>query len=143
MRILHFSFSDGLEPHLLPEGFPENCIVYTGTHDNDTTQGWFWREPGGATTESAEEIEAERQRVLDQVNTDGSQIHWDLISLAHRLAPHTAIVPLQDVMGLGSEARMNVPGRMEGNWAWRFRQEELTAEGLKRLRDITEWSGRL
>jgi 4-alpha-glucanotransferase len=143
MRILHFSFSDGLETRMRPEGFPENCIVYTGTHDNDTTQGWFWREAGGQTTETQEEIEAERQRVLDLVHTDGTQIHWDLISLAHQLAPHTAIVPLQDVMGLGSEARMNVPGRMEGNWAWRFRPSDLKAEDLQRLREITEWADRL
>jgi len=143
MRILHFSFSEDLEARMTPEGFPENCIVYTGTHDNDTTVGWFWREAGGQTTETEEEIQKERQLVLDQVHTDGSQIHWDLISLAYQLRPHTAIVPLQDVMGLGSEARMNVPGRMDGNWAWRFRSADLKQEDLQRLRDITEWSGRL
>jgi 4-alpha-glucanotransferase len=60
-----------------------------------------------------------------------------------RLAPHTAIVPLQDVMGLGTEARMNVPGKMDGNWAWRFEWQDLRAEDLQRLRDITEWAGRL
>lgn len=143
MRILQFSFADDLKPHLKPEGFPENCVVYTGTHDNDTTQGWFWREPGVDNTETREEIDAERQKVLETVHTDGSQIHWDLIALAHRLAPHTAIVPLQDVMGLGTEARMNVPGRMEGNWAWRFTEEQLREEDLRRLRDITEWADRL
>jgi len=143
MRILQFSFSEGLEPHLQPEGFPENCVVYTGTHDNDTTMGWFHRQPGENNTESLEEIEAERARVLGTVHTDGSQINWDLIALAHRLAPHTAIVPLQDVLGLGTEARMNVPGRMDGNWAWRFSGEDLRREDLRRLRDITEWAGRV
>lgn len=143
MRILQFSFSDDLEPHMQPEGFPENCIVYTGTHDNDTTVGWFWREPGVNNTETAEQIEEERKRVLDMVRTDGSQINWDLIALAHRLKPHTAIVPLQDVLGLGTEARMNVPGRMDRNWAWRFRQHDLREEDLQRLRGITEWANRL
>ena len=143
MRILQFSFADDLKPHLRPEGFPENCVVYTGTHDNDTTQGWFWREPGVDNTETREEIEAERRKVLQTVHTDGSQIHWDLIALAHRLAPDTAIVPLQDVMGLGTDARMNVPGRMEGNWCWRFTEEQLREDDLHRLRDITEWAGRL
>jgi 4-alpha-glucanotransferase len=143
MRILQFSFSDDLESHMRPDGFPENCIVYTGTHDNDTTVGWFWREAGVNNTETEEEIARERQAVLDHVHTDGSQINWDLIALAHRLRPHTAIVPLQDLLGLGTEARMNVPGRMDGNWAWRFRQRDLRPEDLQRLRDITEWADRL
>ncbi len=143
MRILQFSFADDLKPQLKPEGFPENCVVYTGTHDNDTTLGWFWRQPGINNTESAETIGAERKAVLDLVKTDGSQIHWDLIALAHRLPPHTAIVPLQDIIGLGTEARMNVPGRMDGNWAWRFSEDQLRREDLQRLRDITEWAQRL
>ncbi len=142
MRILQFSFAGDLKPHLKPEGFPENCVVYTGTHDNDTTRGWFWREPGVNNTESLAQVRAEREAVLRHTGTDGSQIHWDLIALAHRLPPHTAIVPLQDVMGLGSEARMNVPGRMGGNWAWRFAQGDLRAEDMDRLRDITLWAGR-
>lgn len=143
MRILQFSFADDLEPPMQPEGFPENCVVYTGTHDNDTTLGWYWRQPGVNNTETEEAIEQERQAVLNVVHTDGSQIHWDLIALAHRLAPHTAIVPLQDVMGLGTEARMNVPGRMDGNWAWRFTEDQLRPDDLQRLRDVTEWAGRL
>ncbi|WFB37926.1 4-alpha-glucanotransferase [Kiritimatiellota bacterium B12222] len=143
MRILQFSFCEGLEPHMEPEGFPENCVVYTGTHDNDTTCGWFRREPGVNNTETAEVIDAERYKVLSMVKTDGEQIHWDLISLAMRLPPHTAIIPLQDVMGLGTEARMNVPGRMDGNWAWRFEWEDLRAEDLERLRAITAWARRL
>jgi 4-alpha-glucanotransferase len=143
MRILQFSFAADLEPHMKPEGFPENCVVYTGTHDNDTTQGWFWRQPGVNNTETREQIDAERGAVLSTVHTDGSQIHWDLIAMAHRLTPHTAIVPLQDIMGLGTEARMNVPGRMDGNWAWRFTEEQLREEDLQRLRDITAWANRL
>lgn len=143
MRILQFSFVDGLEPKDQPAGFPENCIVYTGTHDNDTTLGWFWREAGVNNTETAEQIEAERNNVRNAVRTDGSQIHWDLIAKAHGLHTHTAIVPLQDVMGLGTEARMNVPGVTAGNWAWRFTEEQLRDEDMQRLRDITAWANRL
>ncbi len=143
MRILQFSFADDLEPLMQPEGFPENCVVYTGTHDNDTTWGWYHRKAGVNNTEDVDVIEGEKHRVRVMVGTDGSQIHWDLIALAMRLAPHTAIVPLQDVMGLGTEARMNVPGRMDGNWAWRFEAADLRPEDLQRLRDITEWAGRI
>lgn len=142
MRILQFSFGEDLPPHLQPETFPENCVVYTGTHDNDTTRGWFWRAPGVDNTDTEEGIQEERQRVLELVNTDGSQIHWDLIALAHRLPPHTAMIPLQDIMGLGSEARMNVPGKSQGNWSWRFREDALRDEDLKRLADITRHFGR-
>ena len=143
MRILHFSFGADQKGNDSPQGFPENCIVYTGTHDNDTTVGWFWREAGVNTTEDAKDIEAERARVLAEVNTDGSQIHWDLIAFAHNLGVHTAIIPLQDVLGLGTEARMNVPGITGGNWAWRFSVDQLRDQDLSRLRDITEWAGRL
>ncbi len=143
MRILQFSFADDLKPHMKPEGFPENCVVYTGTHDNDTSVGWFHRQPGINNTETEEQIADERAKVLSLVHTDGSQIHWDLIALAHRLPPHTVVVPLQDIMGLGTAARMNVPGRMEGNWSWRFRAEDLRAEDLQRLRDISAWARRL
>jgi len=136
MRVLHFSFGEEMPPHLRPEGFPENCVVYTGTHDNDTTVGWFHRNAGKG-------ADAERKRVLSAVGTEGAEIHWDLIGLAHRLRPHTAIVPLQDVMGLGSEARMNVPGRSQGNWQWRFVAEQLREEDLLRLRRITEETGRV
>ncbi len=143
MRILQFSFIGDLKEHMRPDGFPVNSIVYTGTHDNDTTRGWFWREPGENTTETAEQIEEERHVVRSYLGTDGSQIQWDLISLAHRVASHTAIVPLQDVMGLGSEARMNMPGTAVGNWGWRFRWEDLHQHDLQRLRDITQHFGRL
>lgn len=143
MRILQFSFADDLKPHMLPDGFPENCIVYTGTHDNDTTMGWFWREPGINNTETAETIQTERMKVRACAGKDGSQVHWDLIALAASLKPHTAMYPLQDVLGLDTRARMNVPGRMDGNWTWRFRAPDLAPADLQRLRDITEEAGRL
>lgn len=143
MRILQFSFAPDLDPEYQPNTFPENCVVYTGTHDNDTVRGWFWQQPGENNTLTEEEIEMERHRVRVFLETDGSQIHWDLIALGHRLPPHTSIVPLQDVLGLGSEARMNVPGNEQGNWSWRYCADAIDAKDLQRLRDITDWAGRL
>ena len=111
MRVLQFAFgNDAKAEDYKPHNYPENCIVYTGTHDNDTTAGWFWSDAGEGSTRSQEEIEAERQTIMEYLQTDGKNIHWDLIALAMRSNASTSIVPLQDLMGLGSEARMNTPG---------------------------------
>ncbi len=143
MRILQFAFSDEPEAeNYLPEKYPSNCVVYTGTHDNDTTWGWFHGSPGRSNTHSREEIERERRAVLRYLGTDGSQIHWDLIAVALRSRAELAIVPLQDVLGLGSEARMNRPGTAAGNWRWRFTWKMLTPAVRMRLKKLTEESGR-
>lgn len=129
MRILQFAFGDDPKAESFrPESYPTNCAVYTGTHDNDTTLGWYRSEPGKNSTRSAEQITKENHNARTYLSSDGSQIHRDMISLALRSPAHTAIYPLQDVLGLGSEARMNVPGREEGNWSWRFRWDQLTPE---------------
>ncbi len=144
MRILQFAFgNDAKAADYRPESYPPNCVVYTGTHDNDTTVGWFWSNAGENSTRTQEEIEAERQTILAYVQTDGSQIHWDMISLAAKSNASTAIYPLQDLLGLGSEARMNVPGVEGGNWRWRFRWDQLNDEIQQRLYDVCEWSGRI
>jgi 4-alpha-glucanotransferase len=143
MRILQFAFgNDPKAEDYRPHSYPQNCVVYTGTHDNDTTVGWFHSKPGNGSTRSAEDIEEERKRILAYVGTDGSQIHWDMISLAYHSKANTAMVPLQDVMGLGSEARMNTPGQCRGNWQWRFTPEMLTPEMKQRLLDISVSGGR-
>ncbi len=143
MRILQFAFgNDAKAAEYRPESYPRNCIVYTGTHDNDTTVGWFWSNAGEGSTRSQEEIEAERHTILSYVGTDGSQIHWDMIALACKSNAATAIYPLQDLLGLGSEARMNVPGVEGGNWRWRFQWEQLTPGIQQRMRDITKWAER-
>lgn len=143
MRILQFAFgNDAKAEDYRPESYPPNCVVYTGTHDNDTTVGWFNSKPGQFSTRSAEEIEKERQAVLKYLGTDGHEIHWDLISVALRSRANTAIIPLQDLLGLGSEARMNVPGTTGNNWKWRFRWDQLTPEIEERMRRLTEETGR-
>ncbi|MDQ7053822.1 MAG: 4-alpha-glucanotransferase [candidate division KSB1 bacterium] len=139
MRVLQFAFADGEDARFfLPHNYPRNCVVYTGTHDNDTCVGWFQGNDLNSSTRTQEEIEAERARAKKYMNTDGREIHWDFIRLAFGSVANTAIVPLQDVLGLGSEARMNLPGRPDGNWEWRFRTEALTREIRHRLRELVE-----
>ncbi len=144
MRVLQFAFGDDDKAsEYQPHNYLAHCVAYTGTHDNDTTVGWFRSEAGTDTTRSAEQIERERRHVLAYVGTDGSEIHWDMIRLAWESVADTAIAPLQDVLGLGSEARMNLPGTTEGNWTWRFRGDRLTPEVVSRLRGLTETFQRL
>ncbi len=143
MRILQFAFgNDAKAGDYRPENYPRNCVVYTGTHDNDTTVGWFWSQAGAGSTRTREEIERERQTILAYVGTDGSQIHWDLIALGSKSAANTAVFPLQDLLGLGSEGRMNVPGKTDGNWRWRFAWEQLTPAIKQRMLDITRHTKR-
>ena len=143
MRILQFAFgNDDKAAEYRPDSYPPNCVVYTGTHDNDTTVGWFRSEPGQNSTRSREDIEKERRQILEYLKTDGREIEWDLIALAFRSNANTAVIPLQDIMGLGTEARMNVPGVTGGNWRWRFTWNMLTDSMKKRLRELTVSSHR-
>lgn len=144
MRILQFAFgNDAKAAEYRPDSYPANCAVYTGTHDNDTTVGWFRSEPGEASTRSREEIDAERRSILQYLGSDGSEIHWDLIRLALRSNANTAVFPMQDLLGLGTEARMNVPGTKSGNWRWRLQPGMLTDDIKQRLRKLTEETGRI
>jgi 4-alpha-glucanotransferase len=126
IRVLQFGFegTDG-NPHR-PGNITESSVVFTGTHDNDTTVGWFRSESGKGSTRTEEEIAAERKMILDYLRTDGHEINWDLIDLGSRSNANTFVVPLQDLLGLGSEARMNTPGVAGGNWQWRFSWDQIT-----------------
>jgi 4-alpha-glucanotransferase len=126
MKVLQFAFGDDPDNKYLPHNFIPNCAVYTGTHDNDTTLGWYRH----SSTEN------ERDFVRRYLATDGREIHWDMIRLAFSSVAHTAVIPLQDVLGLGSKARMNYPGKASGNWAWRFREGQLTSDILHRLAEL-------
>jgi len=144
MRVLQFAFgNDAKAQDYRPENCHENCVIYTGTHDNDTTVGWFRSEPGEDSTRSREEIETERRTILEYLGSDGHEIHWDMIRIAMQSAANTSVFPLQDMLGLGSEARMNVPGRESGNWRWRFTWNMLTPEIKERLKALTEQTGRM
>ena len=132
MKVLQFGFGGDADNPYLPHNYADpNCVVYTGTHDNDTTRGWF-----------STIGDAERAHVLRYLQTDGSQIAEDLMRLALSSVAHLAIVPLQDVLDLGSEARINTPGAPEGNWSWRMRAEQLDPARAACLAELTSLYGR-
>jgi 4-alpha-glucanotransferase len=143
MRILQFAFATDPEAdEFKPYSFIPNSVVYTGTHDNDTTVGWFTAEGAGGSTRGEDEVSEERELALKYLGSDGKEIHWDFIRLALASVANTAIIPLQDVLGRGSEARMNTPARESGNWGWRYSPEQLTPEIRARLAELTEIYGR-
>jgi|GEM_PF-10051 len=143
MRILQFGFGGDAKNIDLPHNYVANVVAYTGTHDNDTTVGWFQSVAGEGSTRTAKQIERERKFCLDYLNSDGEEIHWDFIRAVLASVANTAIVPLQDLLGLGTEARMNLPNSTEGNWSWRCRAGALTDSTASRLRQLTTLYGRL
>ena len=145
MRVLQFGFGTDQEAgKALPQRHVPHCVVYTGTHDNDTTKGWF-TSTDVATTQSPEEIATERAFALRYLNSSGEEIHWDMIRLAFLSVADTAIIPLQDILGLDSCARMNTPGKPEGNWTWRFTRSQIDAHARYTLAELTatysRWNG--
>ncbi len=132
MKVLQFAFGSDPGNPFLPFNYPRNAVVYTGTHDNDTTVGWF---------NTASDWEKRNLLLyLGCVSPEG--IHWDLIRLALSSIANQAIIPLQDILGLGNEARMNFPSVAEGNWEWRYQSEVLTEELGDRLKMLTKLCGR-
>ncbi len=134
MRVLQFGFDDSESLHAV-HNLPPHCVVYSGTHDNDTTTGWYGDlEPGT------------REWVRDYCglgpDADGSDVARAMIRLAYTSAAELAVVPVQDVLGLGSAARMNTPAVSGGNWLWRLREGELRREHAERLARLAEISGR-
>lgn len=142
MRILQFAFGGDSKNIDLPHNYHRNVVVYTGTHDNDTTVGWFKSAAGAGSTRDAVQIERERKFCLHYLNSDGTEINWDFIRAVLASVANTAIIPLQDVLGLGNDARMNLPASMNGNWNWRYRADALTDTIRDRLKDLTELYGR-
>ena len=133
MKILHFAFDSGHGNPYLPHNYSNpNCVVYTGTHDNNTTVGWF--------SERSPEDQGRVHHYLGYVGSAG--IQWDLIRLAFSSVARWAIVPLQDYFGLGAVDRMNTPGLAEGNWMWRCPEGALTPELGDRLRELGQTYGR-
>ncbi len=143
MRVLQFGFSGepGTEFHL-PYSYINHCIAYTGTHDNDTTLGWF-TSPLTGTAEHRAETLAQRAFAKKAVGaTSCDDVYWAVVRALFASVADTAIVPLQDILGLGGAARMNVPGRPEGNWNWRLRAGQLRPSARERLAELTGVSGR-
>lgn len=131
MKVLHFAFSEGPEHEYLPHNYEPDCVVYLGTHDNDTTIGWFL----GLDAE-------ERDFVLGYLGRDGHDIVWQLMQLAYMSVADTAIVTVQDLLKLGSDARMNTPGVLGGNWQWRYAPGALHEGIVQWFGALTETYGR-
>ena len=142
MAILQFAWgSDAQGSTFIPHNYPRRLVTYTGTHDNDTTVGW-WTAGVGDSTRSKEEVEREHDFARRYMNTDGKEIHWDFIRTILASVAELAIAPMQDVLGKGSKARMNLPGRPGGNWRWRYAAGELTDIVKHRLLLYTQTYGR-
>lgn len=137
IRLLQFAFgTDPQAPTFKPHNYPRSAAAYTGTHDNDTVVGWF-HDPGGrSSTRTPAQTEKERRFAMRYLGSDGAEIHWDMIRALYASVADLAIVPLQDVLGLGPEARMNRPGTVEGNWEWRFTRRDLSRSVAARLRQM-------
>ncbi|HJQ24376.1 MAG TPA: 4-alpha-glucanotransferase [Blastocatellia bacterium] len=137
MRILQFGFRNITNTDL-PHNYVPNTVVYTGTHDNDTAVGWFNSTAGRGSTRTAAQIEREKKFCMEYLNTDGREINWDFIRAAQASVACMAITPAQDLLGLGSQARMNLPASTSGNWRWRMKPGALTKGIGKRLRHLTQ-----
>jgi len=139
MSILQFAFgNDPQGPDFRPHNYPRERVAYTGTHDCDTTVGWWTSSGRGESTRTEEDIGKERDYTRRYLNLGGQEIHWAFIRALMASVADTVVFPLQDVLGLGTEARMNLPGTSSGNWRWRVRAGALTPELSRRLRDLTE-----
>ncbi|HHQ42406.1 MAG TPA: 4-alpha-glucanotransferase, partial [Chromatiales bacterium] len=132
MRVLQFAFGgDAANPHL-PHNHVPHAVVYTGTHDNDTTVGWHAAlEPGA------------RAHLEAYLGGAAGEMPWPLLRMALASVARLAVIPMQDALGLGSEARMNRPGRTEGNWRWRFQWDQVPSDLAARLRGLLGLYGRL
>jgi len=137
MAILQFAFGkDPQGPSFRPHNYERQLAAYTGTHDNDTTVGW-WNSSGiGDSTRNADDVAKEHAFARAYLNFTDEPIHWVLIRSILASVADLAIIPLQDLLGLGTEARMNLPGTAKGNWRWRFRPEALTPALATRLREM-------
>ncbi|WP_092923319.1 4-alpha-glucanotransferase [Romboutsia hominis] len=134
MKILQFAFDSREESDYLPHNYEKNCIVYTGTHDNSTIRGWY------------KEISPQDKRMcvnyMNNKYTRESIIHWDFICLAMRSVANTCIIPVQDYLGLGNEARINVPSTLGDNWKWRMKPNCFSKNLIKKIRMLTKVYGR-
>ena len=135
MKILQFAFDSREESDYLPYNYPKNCVVYTGTHDNDTVQGWY------------DVLEGQDKKLCDDYlniqSGEESQAHWEFIRAALGSVADTAIIPMQDYLGLGSEARINIPSTLGINWKWRMKKDAFTKELAQKIGNMSMVYGRM
>ena len=130
MKILQFAFGEGGDKKFLPHNYVKNCVVFTGSHDNDTTTGFFEKEKENKTG-----VYEWTQKYL---NYFGDNITKELIRTAYASVANFVIIPMQDILGLGSEARMNFPGKLGGNWTWRFEWDQVDSNLPLNYKSLTE-----
>jgi 4-alpha-glucanotransferase len=131
MKILQFAFDSGPENPYLPHNYTRECVVYTGTHDNDTTLGWF------------RSLKAKsRDHVLNYLQVSADDIVWEFIRTALASVADYAVIPMQDLLGLDTDGRMNIPGVAAGNWSWRCAKGDFSVKLAARVKNITELYGR-
>lgn len=135
MKILQFAFDSREESDYLPHNYDHNCVVYTGTHDNDTVLGWY---------ETLEEADRELcDKYLNLAKCQGKELRWEFIRAAFASVADLAVIPMQDYLGLGSEARINTPSTLGNNWKWRMKKGSFTKELAGQIKDMTGLYGRL
>ena len=131
MRVLQFAFGDNNDNPFLPHNYIENTVAYTGTHDNDTSLGWWHALPDHV-----------KAFVKNYLGSDGQAINWDMMRALSRSVATLVVFPMQDVLGLSSEHRMNLPGKPEGNWEWRFSWEQIQPQHTLALMEMSATNGR-
>lgn len=134
MKVLQFAFDPEEDSGYLPHDYDKNCVVYTGTHDNDTIVSWYQKLP--------KKQKKFLHEYMDNSNTPAEEIHWDMIRLAMMSTADLCIIPMQDYLGLGNEARTNFPSTLGSNWKWRLEKGQFTADLIKRIRNLTKISFR-
>ncbi len=132
MKIFQFAFGSGPTDKFLPHNYPQNCVVYTGTHDNDTTLGWFQSAP-----------DSERDYCRRYLARDDQHIVWHMIRAIWGSVASLSLTTMQDLLNLGTEARMNFPGKPSGNWTWRMPADSASSELAARLKELNYVFGRL
>ena len=144
MAILQFAFgNDPQGPSFRPHNYPRNLVAYTGTHDNDTVMGWWTSKPGAGSIRTEEDIRKEREFTRRYLNLDSEEINWVFIRTLMASVADTVVFPVQDILGIGGEGRMNTPGTATGNWRWRFRGENLDSRNAERLKEMARIYDRL
>ena len=131
MKILQFAFGGEADNPYLPHNHEKNSVVYTGTHDNDTTLGWY--------QSSSEEV---KKHVYDYLVCETEKMPWVLIKAAMASPAFLSIIPMQDILDLGSEHRMNIPGTTENNWCWKFNWDQVSVVLPKKIKRLIELYGR-
>jgi len=132
MKIFQFAFDDDAKHPFLPHNYPENCVAYTGTHDNDTARGWYNTAP-----------EQEKDLCRRYLARSGDDISWDMIRAVWSSVASIAIAPMQDFLSLDGDARMNFPGKLGGNWTWRMLADAFTPWVISRIRETNFLYGRM